>query len=461
MTPRGSVPVSELPGIVSKGQCMGCGFCTISLSKDDEMHADRTSVSYDWLPDEEHWGPVLTPAVNIEPQDDHRICPGATMNMRQIAMDTFGREPEDPMVGEALLVAAGHANDPKVRKRAASGGLTTAIATHLFETGQIDACYCSAGLSPRDGRGFIARNVADLIQATGSHYHPVAFGQALDELIRSQSNFAFVGLPCEIAAMRQLIAAKPELGSRCVLLIGLFCGGINRFSGIARYLEHSGIDATKVQSIDYRDGVWPGRIAATVTGETEQRHVPRIRGNSRWNILHYMISFQGYWMLPRCRICPDQIADFADIAVGDPHLPRFKSEDNDGMSAVVARTERGLKVLEDAKESGGIALGSLSRDELVHSQGYTLENRRHAKVYAAMASRLGLHPPHIEVYEGLERPMTPHQHVYAFVDLAKIRWRKLSWLRPFYLFIQVFEYTFLTFSPRLIARRVVKLLSNR
>ena len=40
-------------------------------------------------------------------------------------------------------------------------------------------------------------------------------------------------------------------------------------------------------------------------------------------------------MLPRCRICPDQISDFADIALGDPHLPRFKEMNSAGISAII------------------------------------------------------------------------------------------------------------------------------
>src|SRR5690606_34200632 len=117
-------------------------------------------------------------------------------------------------------------------------------------------------------------------------------------------------------------------------------------------------------------------------------------------ILRYVIGFQGYWMLPRCRMCPDQISDFADISVGDPHLPRFRKLGG-GHSAVVARSERGSSWYARAVSKGVLQEESLSRDELVESQGYTLDNRRHARAYVRVARWLGMAAPRLEVYARL------------------------------------------------------------
>lgn len=433
---------------------MGCGFCQIPLRRSGAGE----SVAIDRSDDDEIWAPrVVSPKAS---PDDLRICPGAIMDMPAIASSLFGREPPDPVAGEYRGLTAGYAADPDVRQKAASGGVTTALLMHLFETAAIGAAYCTAGLDPRGGEGRLVRSKDDLDAAMGSHYHPVNFGAALSALAAGNDRFAFVGLPCEVAAMRQLMAHRADIAARCVVLIGLFCGGINRFSGIAAYLRHFDVATEDVAEIDYRDGLWPGRIRL-VTRQGQERLVPRIMGNSRWNILRYVISFQGYWMLPRCRICPDQIADFADIAVGDPHLPRFKREASPGYSAIVARTEVGERLLDRAIVSGAVQVEPLSRDELVRSQGYTLENRRQALVYVRVARWLGFDPPAIATYRGLDAFRTWHQTVYAFVDLAKIRYRHLRWLRPFYLPIQIFEYLFLTLSPRLVLSRFKKLVSNK
>jgi coenzyme F420 hydrogenase subunit beta len=386
---------------------------------------------------------------------EQRICPGATMDMVSLATHVYGQQPTDPILGESLRISAGHASDEHTRRAAASGGITTAILAHMFHAGMIDATYCTFGRSPTNGAGELVRSASELGRAAGSHYHPVNFGHALKELSRSNDRFAFIGLPCEVAAMRELMLARPDIADRCALLIGLFCGGINRFSGIARYIAGFGVSPGSVREIDYRDGAWPGQIRATT--DKADHLIPRIFKNSRWRILRYVISFQGYWMLPRCRICPDQIGDFADIAVGDPHLPRFKGKDSAGHSAIVVRTKRGDEILTAAQAAGQIELEPLSRDELIRSQGYTLENRRQATLYAKVAKRLGITPPLVTIYPGAEQYRNAHQTIYAYVDLIKIRVRNWRWLRPFYLPIQVFEYLFLTFSVRVLFERLKKL----
>jgi coenzyme F420 hydrogenase subunit beta len=410
--------------------------------------------------DEEYWTPSLNGSID-GPVTEARVCPGAKMHMQDIAQAVFDRQPDDVIVGENLLITAGYAQDETTRHSAASGGVTTALLDYLFATAKIDVAYCSAGRDPKHGKAVLARSSDEIRQAMGSHYHPLNFGSQLPALINSGDRFAFVGLPCEIAAMRRVMMARADVRDRCVALIGLFCGGINRFSGIGRYLEHFGTDPTAIDDIDYRDGAWPGQIRLTTTDGQPAKVVPRIMNNSRWNILRYVISFQGYWMLPRCRICPDQIADFADISVGDPHLPRFKGHDSPGYSAVIARTQKGLDIVNSAVEASAIVLEPLSRDELVKSQGYTLENRRQAILYSRVASVLGMKPPEISIYAGLEEYKSWHQYIYAFVDLIKIKVRRLKWLRPFYMPIQIFEYLFLTFSIRLLLNRLGKLARGK
>ena len=451
------VKSENLSTVLKNGQCVGCGFCALQL----EENCDNQHIDYDWISAVEHWGPVLNKKYTGKSSSSLHICPGHEMNMPQLAESVFGRQPEDPIIGEVRLIASGYAADDIIRSSAASGGVATALIAHLFKTNKIDSCYCTSGKSPNTGTGFLSRNVNDLLQATGSHYHPVAFGSSLSELVNGNDRFVFVGLPCEVAALRQLMSEKQDLAKRCVLVIGLFCGGINRFSGIGNYLLHFGINPKEVDEIDYRDGKWPGQISLSLKNRRGAYKIPRIRGNSRWNILRYMISFQGYWMLPRCRICPDQISDFADIALGDPHLPRFKEMNSAGISAIIARNEKGMSIIKMAEMSGDIVLGQLTRDELVQSQGYTLENRRYTGVYVKVARLLGMKPPSIKVYEELKGAMSIHQYVYAFVDLAKIRLRHVRWLAPLYLSIQIFEYLFLTFSVRLVLTRIKKLILNK
>lgn len=444
-----------LEDVVRNRQCMGCGICRLPLA-DQESDAE-IRIGLDEAG--ERYVPVSGVASKV---GEDVVCPGARMDLPGLATQIYGSpEPQDPLVGHYRKILAAYARDHDLRSRSASGGVIPVTLRYLFEQNRIDAAYCVVpGSSLREARGVVIRSPDQLDQIHGSIYHPVDFGAGLPELIKGSERFAFVGLPCEVAGLEMLKCQRRQLASRHVISLGLFCGGINSFSGIGYYLESWGVPMQDVAEINYRNGDWPGNIRLTRESSGEVCQLPRVRGNSRWKILRYVIGFQGYWMLERCRICPDQISDFADIAVGDPHLPRFRKGDKRGFSAVIARTGRGEQLVREMEMAGILGTEPLSRDELVESQGYTLDNRRQVEVYMRMARRFGMVPPKVKVYAGVQAYRRPRHQVYAFVDLLKLKLPKNRFIRKFYLPWQIFEYLFLTMAPQLIIRRLIGLFRN-
>lgn len=435
--------------VVQRGQCIACGFCTVAVGRKEQTG---------WMEFDPARGHHV-PRFHGPPPRDF-VCPGTAMDMPSLAVAKHGALPEDPWLGTVLRSRAAFATDPGIRDRAASGGVIPALLAQLFATEQIDCAYCvEPGSTPDTAAGVVIRKAADLGRTHGSVYHPVNFGANLQELLSGTERFAFVGLPCEIAALEMLKRRHPELAPRHIISIGLFCGGINTFAGVAYYLEGFGHRGDDVEEISYRHGPWPGRMRVKLRGRPQPVELPRIRGNTRWKILRYVVAFQGYWMLPRCRICPDQISDFADIAVGDPHLPRFRARGGLGFSAVLTRTARGEALVAAAVATGALAEEPLTRAELIESQGHTLDNRRHAQVYARVARWLGLQPPELRVYPEFTKSRLRHW-INATVDLAKVRVSRRRTWRYFYLPWQVFEYLFLTFTPQLFWRRICRLLKN-
>lgn len=429
---------------------MGCGFCTVGANgaRVGTMVLDRNRGQF-------------VPRFEGPPPTDF-ICPGATMDMPALARAKHGELPDDPWLGTVIRTRAACASDAAVRGRAASGGVVPALLHHLFETGQIDAAYCvQPGTTPDTATGIVIRRSADLGRTHGSVYHPANFGAGFGELFTGAERFAFVGLPCEIAGLEMLKREQPAIAERHVISIGLFCGGINTFPGIAYYLEGFGIDASDIESIAYREGDWPGRIRLRLRGRSDAVEVPRIRGNARWKIMRYVVGFQGYWMLPRCRLCPDQVADFADVAVGDPHLPRFRALGGAGFSAVLTRTPRGEEMVSAAVAANRLAEAPMTRAEVIESQGSTLDNRRNVAAYVRVARLLGMTPPELTMYARWERGQTLRHYVSAAVDLVKLVLPRNRFVRWFYLPWQAFEYVFLTFAPRLIWKRLSNLARNR
>ena len=446
--------VTELPEVVvNRGLCIGCGMCTaVNAGKAEPL----LRMEYD--PRHDHAIPVIN--AEIAESESDVVCPGAAMKMPELSTAVYGALPEDSWVGHHQRIRAAYAADTRVRECSASGGITTALLTYLFKSNAIDIAYCvvSEG-EPYTRTGKIVRRAEDLAAIHGSVYQPAVLGAELSTLIEGTERFAFVGLPCEIAALEMMKQKDKGLASRHVLSIGLFCGGINRFDGVNYYLKKFGTQLQGALGIDYRYGAWPGKIRIVEAGG-KAREIPRIRGNSRWNILRYVIGFQGYWMLPRCRMCPDQISDFADVAVGDPHLPRFRSKQGQGYSAIVLRSDRGAKWYDLALSDGFIIDEPLGREELIASQGYTLDNRRYALAYASIAKIFRMPTPELSVYAEFGRPKLRH-YKYAFVDLLKIKMHRVRALRPLYVPFQIFEYLFITLAPRVFITRLVNLFINK
>jgi len=447
-----------LEQIVADRQCMGCGFCTLIKASASGDNAPTVTMAYDEKLD--HAVPRIS---GWTPGEDAGafVCPGAEMDMPTQARNAYGHEPEDPMLGEIVSLRAAYAADTETRDASASGGVVPAVLARLFQTGVIDAAYTLRDTDKvAETRGALVHTAAQLKTIHGSVYHPANFGSGLQDLVGGTERFAFVGLPCEIAALQSLKSLYPAIAKRHVLSIGLFCGGINSHRGIDYYLSRFGVRWSDVDAVDYRSGPWPGGIKLA-TRDGSERRIPRIAHNTRWKILRYVIAFQGYWMLPRCRICPDQISDFADIAVGDPHLPRFRARNGDGFSVVISRTPHGEAVLKDVIAAGQLIEEPITRDEVIRSQGTTLDNRRHAEAYVAVARLLGLTPPRITVYAALRGRAAWRHYRYAFVDLMKLVLPQNRFLRALYLPWQIFEYVFITFAPNLIGRRIANLLRNR
>ena len=449
-----------LEAIVARGQCMGCGFCAATLRGAAEsvsvaMARDETDGIY--RPVVSGWQPGQAPGAFL--------CPGAEMDLPALAQEAYGREPPDPMLGEVVATCAAYSNDADERMRAASGGVVPALIRLLFDSGRITRAYVLGTLpGQRDGAGHEIRNAGAFATAHGSHYHPSDFGAGLRGFLEGEGPFAFVGLPCQVAAMRKLILERPALQRDAVVLISLFCGGLNSYRGIGYYLARHGVDPDQVRQIGYRDGAWPGRIKLALANGTA-RTIARIRGNSRAMVMHYMAAFQGFWMLKRCRICPDQIGDFADIAVGDPHSRRFRdmsaAAGGGGFSTVVTRSAAGQALMEEAAARGYLAQMPMSREEVAESQGYTLVQRRAAEVYAQIDGKLGGTPPKVAVYTALRGKESATARRVAWIDMLKL---KLDLRKPVPAIVwvwQVAEYLILRFPLAEFGRRLKNIVSNR
>ena len=93
----------------------------------------------------------------------------------------------------------------------------------------------------------------------------------------------------------------------------------------------------------------------------------------------------GFLCLKDAVLCPDQISDLADIAVGDPHLPKLK-EENSGFSIIICRSDVGKETIEMMHQKGNII--ESAPEDVINNRGRTLKNRKLLFPYMLVSSYL-------------------------------------------------------------------------
>lgn len=341
---------SALPPTLSrvlKGQaCAGCGLCA-GLDQGIEMARD----SKGWK------RPVARGAV--APGTDAllgQVCPGAT-----VSPWTLSDAPQvHPFWGPHVRVLTGHSTDPEIRHTASSGGALSALALFLLRSGEVDRVL-HVGMDPErplETRVLRSTDRDDILATAGSRYAPVSPLEGLRAELEAPGRILFIGKPCDVGAMRQLMRADPAVAARFPYLLSFFCAGTPSQDGTDRIVRALGLEPGEVAHFRYRGDGWPGfASAATADGRSA-----RLSYAASWgDILSKEVQF-------RCKICPDGVGGAADVAAadawygGETGYPEF--EEADGRSLILTRTGKGDALVAAAEAAGALRTEPLAIDEI-------------------------------------------------------------------------------------------------
>lgn len=286
--------------------------------------------------------PVQSHALEAdEERQIEAICPGLGQTVEA------GDRIDDDVWGPYLQMKTGWATDPALRDHASSGGALTALLLHLMRTGQVDGVIQThaSDSNPLGNQTTLSRSEDAVIAAAGSRYAPSAPLAALAEHLETPGRFAFVGKPCDVAALRALMREDPRIAEKTPVLVSFFCGGIPSSQGAEGILSALGVTLPEVQAFRYRGDGWPGKATATLhDGDRRQMSYAESWGN----ILSHHVQH-------RCKICPDGAGMAADFVCADAWTADEKGypvfEEGDGVSLIVARTALGAEIIAGAEEA--------------------------------------------------------------------------------------------------------------
>lgn len=348
----------RLKAIIDANLCVGCGLCAA---------VSRGAITM--APSADHYlRPVQAAA--IDETTDRLIadvCPGyrLTQPLRPEAVD-------HPLWGPIVAVRTGYATDPQVRHRGASGGVLTALLTHLLESGAIDRVVqiTASPSRPLENRTTTNHHAADILLAAGSRYAPSAPLEHIIDELDQPGRFAVVGKPCDIAALRAYAQHDERVNEKVAVMLSFFCAGVPSFAGGQALASAMQAPLDHIARFTFRGNGWPGRATATLRDGSEKS---MSYADSWGQILSRHLQF-------RCKICPDGSGGAADIVCADA----WESDDNgypmfeelDGRSLVITRTAYGEKLLTAAIAAGAVAASPIDASSIAKMQPSQANRKR-------------------------------------------------------------------------------------
>jgi coenzyme F420 hydrogenase subunit beta len=377
MSPRRS---STLRYVEKGDLCSGCGLCA-AIAEPGAVEVRLQANGY------------LRPQVlkDLSPEDDALIaatCPAVRLRQEN------GEGEDHAIWGPVLKTRVGYATDPALRFHASSGGVLSAALVYLLDSNTIDYVVQTAASpgSPLGNALVESLDRSGVYDAAGSRYGPSAPLSQVRRQLQKPGRFAFVGKPCDVAALRALSRHDPRVAEKIPFIISFFCAGVPSLKGTKEILSRLGVREDEVAEFRYRGDGWPGPTRVTTT---DGRILQMSYADAWGGILSRHLQF-------RCKICPDGSGGFADMVCADAWYGDDKGypafAESEGRSLVITRTQKGEDLVRQAQDADYIALSDVDIDEVAKMQPF--QARRKMLIVSRLAALALLARPRPR-YEGL------------------------------------------------------------
>jgi len=343
---------------VCERYCIGCGLCKSEIGT--ELKA---------LP-----SGFLSPVMSEKKEEKEfleKICP---VNGPQNGISC------GEIWGEYNGIYGAYSADDIIRRKASSGGVLTALATFLLDSGEVDGIIQVTSLEedPTKTKCQVSTTKEEVLQCCGSRYSISSPWISLNDLVDSNKKYAAVGKPCDITALRNL-KNQGEKYKNIIYLLSFFCAGLPSQQASDRLLATMNCQKENCTSLTYRGNGWPGY--ATATDKLNRQYT--MEYSKAWG------GILGRDVNPYCRICIDGIGESADISCGDGWYSLENGEpdfsEREGRNVVFVRTEAGSELYKKAIENGEIiseAWESLDNLAKIQKYQYTRRATMSAKLWA-------------------------------------------------------------------------------
>jgi coenzyme F420 hydrogenase subunit beta len=361
--------MSTINKILEKQLCIGCGLCEAVFGKDNLTMQ---------LQPNGFLAPIIKTPQSEAEQIILRICPGINIENDQ----PFGKH--ERIWGKVLESYSGFSTDKEIRTKGSSGGIISAIAIFLLKTKAVDGVLQVGGDSNDYQRNSlrISKTREDVLACATSRYAPATvFNEILCVLQGSNDTYLFIGKPCDVSGLKNLLNEYPQYKDRFKFFISIVCAGIPSFNATQDVINTFEDVQYPLENLVYRGNGWPGSFSfSDASGNIFQMSYNDSWGKKLGKKIHF-----------RCKICPDGIGLQADVAVGDAWetkngYPDFT--DREGQSLILLRTSKAIDLFRTMMNEDQVVLQELPVEKLKFIQPYQYL-RRKAVGARVLASSMG------------------------------------------------------------------------
>jgi coenzyme F420 hydrogenase subunit beta len=245
-----------------------------------------------------------------------------------------------PMWGPVVETRDAWALDPVLRENGSSGGVLTALAAFLLQSGEVSAVVgiTASATDAFTNNSVVVREPSEVGRLAGSRYSPARPFESIRDLPTTE-RIAVVGKPCDIAGLRLLSEKAGQTLPEIAYFMSFFCAGTPSWKGTERATVFLGIPRPRVASVRYRGDGWPGRFTVV----DDEGTANSMTYEESWG------SILNKHLHTRCKLCLDGVGSYADIVAADSWqtddhgYPLF--EDGNGQSLVLTRTVQGERLV--------------------------------------------------------------------------------------------------------------------
>lgn len=292
-------------------QCAGCMACKESCAHEAITIKDSLSA----------YNAVINEKKCVNCQLCYNVCP----------------QNRKPVLIEPKEWYQGWAKDPKVRDNSSSGGFAAAISESFIKNGGfVYSCVFE------DGQFKFKKAVQDLEikRFTGSKYvksNPSGVYKAIQKDLRVGHKVLFIGLPCQVAAVKNYMGEALQSN---LYTIDLICHGTPSPNLLNIFLAQYGKSLNSFQSILFRKKgkmqIYGDENGIVTKGVCDRYTIAFLNG------LTYTDNCYKCHFASRNRV--------SDITIGDSwgsELPLANQKD--GISIALCQTEKGSRILKDSQ----------------------------------------------------------------------------------------------------------------